>query len=84
MSQEIFPYWMRRSIQEISRYSDYDTNDFPNRDEVEDPSYEPPLMKKAGETPRCQQLYERVAFYIAFIASCVSHTVPDFNRLVRS
>jgi formate C-acetyltransferase len=83
LNREIFPYWMRRSIQEISRYSDYDTANFPNRDEVEGPSYEPPLKKKAGETPRCQQLYERVAFYIAFIASCVSHTVPDFNRLVK-
>jgi formate C-acetyltransferase len=83
LNREIFPYWMRRSIQEISRYSDYDTDAFPNRDEVEGPSYEPSLKKKAGETPRCQQLYERVAFYIAFIASCVSHTVPDFNRLVK-
>jgi len=83
LGQEIFPYWMRRSIQEISRYSDYDTDHFPNRDEVEGSSCEPPLKKKAGETPRCQQLYERVAFYIAFIASCVSHTVPDFNRLVK-
>ena len=83
LNREIFPYWMRRSIQEISRYSDYDTDDFPDRDEVEGPSYEPPLKKKAGETPRCQQLYERVAFYIAFIASCVSHTVPDFNRLLK-
>ena len=83
LNREIFPYWMRRSIQEVSRYSDYDTEDYPNRDEVEGASHEPPLKKKAGETPRCQQLYERVAFYIAFIASCVSHTVPDFNRLVK-
>jgi formate C-acetyltransferase len=74
---------MRRSIQEVARYSNYDTNDYPDRDEVAGPSHEPPLKKKAGETPRCQQLYERVAFYIAFIASCVSHTVPDFNRLVK-
>ena len=83
LSREIFPYWMRRSIQEVARYSDYDTDDYPDRDEVEGASLEPPLKKKAGETPRCQQLYERVAFYIAFIASCVSHTVPDFNRLVK-
>ena len=84
LNREIFPYWMRRSIQEVSRYSDYDTDDFPNRDEVEGPSYEPPLKKKAGETPRCQQLYERVSFYIAFIASCVSRssisTAARFNR----
>jgi formate C-acetyltransferase len=83
LSREIFPYWMRRSIQEVARYNDYDTDDYPDRDEVEGTSHEPPLKKKAGETPRCQQLYERVAFYIAFIASCVSHTVPDFNRLVK-
>jgi len=83
LSREIFPYWMRRSIQEVARYSNYDTDDYPDRDEVEGTSHEPPLKKKAGETPRCQQLYERVAFYIAFIASCVSHTVPDLNRLVK-
>jgi len=83
LSREIFPYWMRRSIQEVARYSDYDTDDFPDRDEVAGTSAEPSLKKKAGETPRCQQMYERVAFYIAFIASCVSHTVPDFNRLVK-
>jgi formate C-acetyltransferase len=83
LNREIFPYWMRRSIQEIARYSDYSTENYPNRDEVVGTSQEPPLKKKAGETPRCQQLYERVAFYIAFIASCVSHTVPDFNRLVK-
>ncbi len=83
LNRDVFPYWMRRSIQEVARYSDYDTEDYPNRDEVDGPSHDPPLKKKAGETPRCQQLYERVAFYIAFIASCVSHTVPDFNRLVK-
>ena len=38
LNREIFPYWMRRSIQEVARYSDYDTNDYPNRDEVEGPS----------------------------------------------
>jgi len=62
LSREIFPYWMRRSIQEIARYSDYDTGDYPDRDEVEGTSHEPHLRKKAGQTPRCQQLYERVAF----------------------
>lgn len=83
LNRDIFPYWMRRSIQEISRYSDYDSRLFPNRDEVTGDSEEPPLIKKAGETPRCQQLYERVSFFIAFIASCVSHTVPDFQRLLK-
>ncbi len=83
MSRDIFPYWMRRSIQEVARYSDYDTGDYADRDEVEGEAIDPPLKKKAGETPRCQYLYERVAFYIAFIASCVSHTVPDFNRFLK-
>ncbi len=83
LNREIFPYWMKRSIQEIARYSDYDSADYPDRDEVEGTSHEPRLSKSAGQTPRCQQLYERVAFFIAFIASCVSHTVPDFNRLVK-
>ena len=27
LSREIFPYWMRRSIQEVARYSNYDTDD---------------------------------------------------------
>ena len=52
LSREIFPYWMRRSIQEVARYSDYDTASFPDRDEVKGPSKEPPLKKKAGQVDR--------------------------------
>jgi hypothetical protein len=52
LNREVFPYWMKRSIQEIARYTEYDTDDYPNRDEVDGTSQEPPLRKKAGETPR--------------------------------
>jgi pyruvate-formate lyase len=87
LNNEIFPYWLeRRTVQEVARYSDYDTDDF--KDEARDTvdggnSIDPPLKKKAGETPKCQEIFERVAFFLSDKATCVSHTVPDFDRLLK-
>ena len=87
LNQEIFPYWLeRRTVQEVARYNDYDTDDFKDegRDRVNGgTSTDPPLKKKAGETPKCQELMERVAFYLSDKATCVSHTVPGFGRLLK-
>ena len=87
LSEEIFPYWLeRRPVQEVARYSDYDTANYENdgRDRVDGgQSIDPPLRKKAGETPKCQEIMERVAFYLSDEATCVSHTVPDFGRLLK-
>ncbi len=92
LNKEIFPYWMeRRPVQEEARYSAYDTSNYENdgRDKVhggrqnESASIDPPLVKKAGETPRCQELFERVAFYLTDKATAVSHTVPDFGRVLK-
>ena len=92
LNKEIFPFWLeRRPVQEVARYSDYDTDKFANdgRDTVNNgmagnsPSIDPPLKKKAGETPKCQELMERVAFYLSDKATCVSHTVPDFDRVLK-
>jgi len=88
LNKDIFPYWLeRRPVQEAARYSDYDTADYANnaRDSVEDgaPSIDPPLVSKAGETPRCQQLFERVAFYLSDKATSVSHATPDFGRMLK-
>ena len=88
LNREIFPYWLeRKTIQEVSRYNDYDTDDYLNdgRDEVtsDKSSIDPPLKKKAGETPKCQELMERVSFYLSDKATCVSHTVPDFERVLK-
>jgi len=91
LNKEIFPYWLeRRPVQEVARYSDYDTRDYldDGRDTVDGgrhgdgPSIDPLLQKKAGQTPKCQELMERVAFYLSDKATCVSHTVPDFDRLL--
>ncbi|MFQ5587807.1 MAG: pyruvate formate lyase family protein [Nitrospiria bacterium] len=92
LNKEIFPFWLeRRPVQEAARYGDYDTQDYENdgRDAVDGgrladgtPSIDPPLKKKAGETPKCHALMERVAFYLSDKATCVSHTVPDFERLL--
>ncbi len=87
LNEEIFPYWLeRRAVQEAARYSAYDTDNF--KDEKRDmvnggESIDPPLKKKAGETPKCQELMERVAFYLSDKTTCVSHAVPDFERLLR-
>lgn len=92
LNEEIFPYWLqRRPVQEAARYSRYDTADYVNdgRDQVNNASQngqasiDPPLKKKAGETPRCQQLFERVAFYLSDKATAVSHTTPDFRRVLK-
>jgi pyruvate-formate lyase len=92
LNEEIFPYWLeRRPVQEAARYSDYDTADYANdnRDEVyggrydNKPSIDPQLKKRAGETPKCQELFERVAFYLSDKATAVSHTTPDFGRVLK-
>ncbi len=91
LNKEIFPYWLdHHPVQEAARYNDYDTDAYVNdgRDTVnggrlgEGLSIDPPLRKKAGQTPKCQELMERVAFYLSDKATCVSHTVPDFERLL--
>lgn len=86
LNKEIFPFWLeRRPVQEVARYSDYDTDDYKNdgRDEITSlPGIDPPLKKRAGETPKAQELMERVAFYLSDKATCVSHTVPDFDRVL--
>jgi formate C-acetyltransferase len=87
LNNEIFPYWLeRRTVQEVARYSAYDTEDYQDegRDRVNGgASIDPPLQKKAGETPKCQEIFERVAFFLSDKATCVSHTVPDFERLLK-
>ncbi|MBF0587758.1 MAG: formate acetyltransferase [Magnetococcales bacterium] len=84
LNREVFPYWLnRRSVQEVARYSHYDTTHYENRDTVAGQSIDPPLKKKAGTTPKCQELMERVAFYLSDKATAVSHTVPDFDRMLQ-
>lgn len=85
LNREIFPFWLEyKPVQEKARYSDYDTETYPNLDTVDGgASIDPQLKKKAGETPKCQELMERVAFYLSDKATCVSHTVPDWERLLK-
>ncbi len=88
LNREIFPYWLDKNlpVAEMARAEAYDTADFAEegRDRVESqPSIDPALKKAAGDTPKCQQLLERVAFYLSDKATCVSHTVPDFERVLR-
>ena len=87
LNEEIFPFWLqRRPVQEVARYSDYDTADYANdgRDSIiGEPGIDPPLKKRAGQTPKCQELFERVAFYLSDKATAVSHTTPDFGRVLK-
>jgi len=84
LNKEIFPFWLeRRTATEVARYSDYDSQQFPNRDRVKGDSIDPLLKSRAGETPRALQLMERVAFFLSDKATCVSHTVPDFERVLK-
>lgn len=84
LNKEIFPYWLeRRPAQEVARYSDYDSQQHPNRDKVKGNSIDPELKSRSGETPRALGLMERVAFFLSDKATCVSHTVPDFERVLK-
>jgi len=84
LNKEIFPYWLeRRSVTEVARYSDYDSQQHPSRDRVSGDSIDPPLKSRVGETPRALELMERVAFFLSDKATCVSHTVPDFARVLK-
>jgi pyruvate-formate lyase len=84
LNREIFPFWLQyRPVAEVARASKYDTNDYPDLDDVQGPSIDPHLTKPAGVTPKCQELMERVAFYLSDKGSTVSHTVPDFDRLLK-
>ncbi len=83
LNKDIFPYWLeRRSVTEVARYSEYDSQQHPNRDRVKGDSIDPDLKSQAGETPRALELMERVAFFLSDKATCVSHTVPDFKRVL--
>lgn len=85
LNKEIFPFWLdkKRPIQEAARAADYDTHKFANLDTVRGASIDPPLIKRAGQTPKCQELMERVAFYLSDKSTCVSHTVPDWDRMLK-
>ncbi|ANE57473.1 pyruvate formate lyase family protein [Methylomonas sp. DH-1] len=87
LNREIFPFWLeQKPIQELARYSDYDSAAYENRDRIGGDypeSIDPPLQKRAGETPKAQELMERVAFFLSDKATCVSHTVPDFERVLK-
>ena len=84
LNKEIFPYWLeRRPVQEVARYRQYDSQQHPDRDQVKGESIDPVLKTRAGETPKALELMERVAFYLSDKATCVSHTVPDFERVLK-
>lgn len=84
LNKEIFPFWLeRRPVQEVARYNNYDSQQHPNRDRVKGESVDPALKSQAGETPKAMELMERVAFFLSDKATCVSHTVPDFERVLK-
>lgn len=53
---EIFPFWMDRTVQEVSR-------------------------RDTGN-PLCQRIMERIVFFLATKAYCISHMVPDYSMVV--
>jgi formate C-acetyltransferase len=56
LNREIFPFWLeQKPIQELARYSDYDSAEYENRDKVAgsyQPSIDPPLSKKPDKRQR--------------------------------
>lgn len=40
------------------------------------------VARKDNNNPRCQEIYERIVFFIATKPNCISHTVPNYRVVV--
>lgn len=70
---DIFPYWMDRSVLEYARKM------------MKDPAWlrrNMPEYTRAEGKPDCMQLFERIVFFIASKAGCISHTVPSYRKVL--
>ncbi len=67
LNRDIFPHWMRNNITEIARQRCYEEN------RAERGAY-----KSAPE----MKLMERLVFFLGTKVECISHTIPDFSRVL--
>jgi pyruvate formate-lyase/glycerol dehydratase family glycyl radical enzyme len=68
LNEKIFPHWMKNTIMELTRKRCYQDN-----------------REKYG--PKCapeMKLLELLVFFITSKPACISHTIPDFSRAIRS
>jgi formate C-acetyltransferase len=70
LNHEIFPHWMENNITELARKRCFEENF--KKDERN--------KKHAPE----MKLLERLVFFITTKLNCISHTIPDFNRVIKS
>ena len=67
LNYDVFPYWMDRNVQELTRARCYKENE---------EKYG--LEKHAPE----MKLFEKLRYFMASKPKCISHTTPDFSRAV--
>jgi formate C-acetyltransferase len=67
LNHEIFPHWMENNITELARTRCFEEN-----------------LKKYGDKKYAPELklLERIVFFITTKLNCISHTIPDFTRVI--
>jgi pyruvate formate-lyase/glycerol dehydratase family glycyl radical enzyme len=69
LNLKIFPHWMKKNVVEITRYRDYEAQfHVPN----------------ATGSPDELKLLQNWVFFLTSKPLCISHTIPDFSKAVRS
>ncbi|MFH1122747.1 MAG: pyruvate formate lyase family protein [Pseudomonadota bacterium] len=69
LNGEIFPHWIENTILELARKRSYEENE-----------RKVGIKKHAPE----MKLLDRLVFFLATKPNCISHTIPDFSRAIRS
>jgi formate C-acetyltransferase len=67
LNHDIFPHWMEKNITELTRKRCFEEN-----------------LKEYGRKKHAPEmkLLERLVFFIASKPNCISHSIPDFTRVI--
>jgi len=69
LNNEIFPHWIENNLTELARKKSYEEN-----------------LKAHGMKKHAPEmkLLERLVFFIASKPNCISHTLPDFSKAIKT
>jgi len=68
LNYKIFPYWMNSNILELARKKCFEEN------------WKRYKLKKHAPA---MKILERLVFFLAGKPNCISHTIPDFSRVIK-
>jgi pyruvate formate-lyase/glycerol dehydratase family glycyl radical enzyme len=71
LNLRVFPHWLDFTITEILRKEYFSGNQRTSRDSEQSPQLDP------------MELLERLVFFLVSKSECISHTIPDFCRVLR-